>query len=72
MNKDHKALFNKYNPKLQNIFIPYVANQEKKKKVIRKCLKGLRERVSGEKEDGKIQEIKVKWRPEGAQDLTIL
>lgn len=35
-------------------------------------MKGLRERVSGEKEDGKIQEIKVKWRPEGAQDLTIL
>jgi len=29
--------------------------------------------VSGEKEeDGKIQEIKVKWRPEGAQDLTVL
>lgn len=36
-------------------------------------MKGLRGRVSGEKEeDGKIQVIKVKWRPEGAQDLTIL
>lgn len=36
-------------------------------------MKGLRGRVSGEKEeDGKIQAIKVKWRPEGAQDLTVL
>lgn len=41
MNKDHKALFNKYNPNLQNIFIPYVANQEKEKKSYKEMFAGI-------------------------------